>query len=162
LAIMPLHRNENAYQAGKSVETALRQLVVWVEMALDLRERSFGCFLIQKKAFKNIFYNSMCAALFKHAVDYTIIWWVRATLEGHMAAVTLGGSSKSVVVFRGFPQGDVLSPLLWCLVVDLIARLNGGVKGSWPGHTGVIMLPIGDTGGLGRVLAFPRGGRHRF
>jgi hypothetical protein len=82
---------------------ALCQLVVQVEMALDLQERSFGCFLIQKRAFKNTSYYSMCAALFKHAVDYTIIWWVRATLEGHMAAVTLDGSSKSVAVFRGCP-----------------------------------------------------------
>jgi hypothetical protein len=50
----------------------------------------------------------MCAALFKHGVDYTIIWWIRATLEGRMAAVTLIGSSKNVAVFRGCPQGGVL------------------------------------------------------
>ena len=41
--------------------------------------------------------------------------------------VTLGGLSRGVVVSRGCPQGDVLSPLQWCLVVDeLLARLNGG------------------------------------
>jgi len=28
LALMPLHSNQHAYQAGKSVETALHQLVV--------------------------------------------------------------------------------------------------------------------------------------
>lgn len=44
-----------------------------------------------------------------------------------MVAATLNGSSMRVAVFRGCPQGDVLSPLLWCLVVDdLIARLSGG------------------------------------
>ena len=44
-----------------------------------------------------------------------------------MAAANLGGSSKTVAVFRSCPQGGVLSPVLWCLVVnDLIARLNGG------------------------------------
>jgi len=30
LALMPLHPNQHAYQAGKSVEMALHQLVVWV------------------------------------------------------------------------------------------------------------------------------------
>jgi len=41
--------------------------------------------------------------------------------------VTLDGFSRSVEVSRGCQQGDVLSPLLWCLGVDeLIARLNRG------------------------------------
>ena len=93
---------------------------------LDLQETDLGVYLYKEKAFNNTSYDSMCAALFKHGVDYTIIQWIRATLEGRMAAATLGGSSKSVVVFRGCPQGGVLSPLLWCLVVDdLIASLNG-------------------------------------
>jgi len=71
----------------------------------------------------------MCVALAKHGVDHTNIQWIRATLEGRLATATLGGFSRSVEVSRGYPQGGVLSPLLWCLVVDeLIARLNmGGV-----------------------------------
>ena len=35
LAIVPLHPNQHAYQAGKSVETALHWLVVRAEKALD-------------------------------------------------------------------------------------------------------------------------------
>jgi hypothetical protein len=35
LAFVPLHPNQPAYQAGKSVKTALHQLVVRVEKALD-------------------------------------------------------------------------------------------------------------------------------
>jgi hypothetical protein len=69
----------------------------------------------------------MCAALFKHWVDYTIAWWIRATLEGCLTAATLSGFYKRVAVARGCSQGGVLSPLLWCLVDDdLIARLNEG------------------------------------
>ena len=69
----------------------------------------------------------MCAALTKHGVGYTIVRWIRATLEGRLATATLGGLSRSVSVSRGCPQGGVLSPLLWCLVVnELLARLNEG------------------------------------
>jgi hypothetical protein len=43
-----------------------------------------------------------------------------------MAVVTLGASSARLMISRGCPQGGVLSPLLWCLVVDdLLARLSG-------------------------------------
>jgi uncharacterized iron-regulated membrane protein len=41
-----LHPNQHAYQAGKSVETALHQLVVRVEKALDQREVRWVSFLI--------------------------------------------------------------------------------------------------------------------
>jgi len=42
LLLRPLHPNQHAYQAGKSVETALRQLVVQAEKALDLQEIALG------------------------------------------------------------------------------------------------------------------------
>ena len=35
LALRPLHPNQHAYQAGKSVETVLHQLLVRVEKAID-------------------------------------------------------------------------------------------------------------------------------
>jgi hypothetical protein len=68
----------------------------------------------------------MCGALDTHGGDYTIVRWIEATLEGHVVAVILNGSSVRVAVSRGCPQGGVLSLLLWCLVVDdLIVRLTG-------------------------------------
>jgi len=45
LALVPLHSNQRAYQAGKSVEMALHQLVVQVEKALDWQETALGVFL---------------------------------------------------------------------------------------------------------------------
>ena len=67
----------------------------------------------------------MCCS-FKNGVDYTIVWWIRATLEGRLAAATLGGSSKRVAVSKSSPQGSVLSPFLLCLVDDFTVRRNGG------------------------------------
>jgi len=94
---------------------------------LDLQETALGVFVHTEGAFNNNSYDSTFAGVIKHGVDYTIIRWIRASLEGRMAAANLGGSSKNVAVFRGCLQGGVLSPLLWGLVVDdLIARLNGG------------------------------------
>jgi hypothetical protein len=81
----------------------------------------------REEVFNNTSYDSMCGTLIKHRVDYTIVRWIRATLEGRLAAATLGRSSRNIEVSRGCPQGGVLSPFLWCLVVDnLTARLNRG------------------------------------
>ena len=45
LALVPLHPNQHAYQAGKSVETALHQLIVRDEEALDQQETALGVLL---------------------------------------------------------------------------------------------------------------------
>jgi hypothetical protein len=79
LAIMPLHPNQHAYQAGKSVEIALHQLMVRVEKAFDLQETALCVFLDTEGALNNTSYDSNCAALFKHGVDYTITRWIRDT-----------------------------------------------------------------------------------
>jgi hypothetical protein len=66
LALQPLHPNQHAYQAGKSVETALHQLVVRDEKALDQQEIALGVFLDTEGAFNNTSHDSMCAALARH------------------------------------------------------------------------------------------------
>ena len=106
LALRPLHPNQQAYKAGKSVDTALHQLVVRVEEALDQQEtNALGVFLDVKGAFNNSSYDSMCAVLTRHGVDCTIARWIRAILAGRLAAATLGDTSRSVVVTSGFLQG---------------------------------------------------------
>jgi hypothetical protein len=125
LALRPLDPNQHAYQAGKSVETALHQLVVRVEKDLDQQEIALGVFLDIEGAFNNTSNDSMCTALTRHGVDHTIVRWIRSTLEGRLATATLGGFTRGIAVSRGCPQGGVLSPLLWCLVVnELLTRLN--------------------------------------
>jgi hypothetical protein len=98
LAFKPLHPNQHAYQTGKSVDTALHQLVVRVAKAVHQREIALGVFLDIEGAFNSTFYDSMRAALARHGVDHTIIRWIRATLEGRQATAILGETSVSIAV----------------------------------------------------------------
>jgi sugar/nucleoside kinase (ribokinase family) len=87
------------------VETALHQLVVWVEKALDHQETALGVFLDTEEAFNNTCCNTTCDALVRHGGDYTTVWWIRSILVGRMVAATLNDSSVRVAVTRGCPQG---------------------------------------------------------
>jgi hypothetical protein len=51
LASQLLHPNQHAYQVGKSVETALHQLVVRIEKALDQQQVALGAFLDIEEGF---------------------------------------------------------------------------------------------------------------
>jgi hypothetical protein len=123
--IEPLNPNQHAYQAGKSVESALLQLVVRVEKALDQQQIALGIFLDIEGGFNNTSYNSVCGICQTWSGSYHRT--IRATLEGRQARATLGGLSRSVAVSRGCAQESVLSPLLWCLVFnELLTRLSEG------------------------------------
>jgi hypothetical protein len=94
---------------------------------LDQQEIALGAFLDIEGAFNNTCYDTMCDAVVRHGSEYTIVQWIKATLEGRVAVATLNEISLNFAISRGFPQGGVLSPLLWRLVVnDLLARLSGG------------------------------------
>jgi hypothetical protein len=70
----------------------------------------------------------MCTALARHGVPHTIIRLIGSTLEGRQVIATLGGHSKDVIVTKGCPQGGLLSPIMWCLLVDEV--LGGSLRGA--------------------------------
>ena len=73
LALMPLHPNQHDYQAGKSIATALHQVIAWVEKALDQQETAMDVFLDTEGVFNNTSYDSMCGALVRQGVRYTVV-----------------------------------------------------------------------------------------
>jgi hypothetical protein len=79
---------------------------------LDQLGTALGVFLDIEGAFNNTCYNNMCDALVRHGSGYTILWWIRATLEGRVAVATLDGFPMRLAISRGCLQGGVLSPLL--------------------------------------------------
>ena len=52
-----------------------------------------------------------------------VVKWIENLLATRVAHATLGGDHFKVQVTRGCPQGGVLSPLLWTLVIDDLLRL---------------------------------------
>jgi hypothetical protein len=65
-----------------------------------------GVFLDIEGTFNNTCYDIMCDALVRHGRDYTIVPWIRATLESRVAVATLTGLSMRLAISRGCSQGD--------------------------------------------------------
>jgi hypothetical protein len=82
------------------VETALHQLLVRVEKALEQQEVALGVFTDKEGGFSINSYDTMSTALCRCGVEHTIVRWVRATLLGRWATATLGGLSRSVAVSK--------------------------------------------------------------
>jgi hypothetical protein len=94
LISVPLHSIQHAYHTGKSVETALHQLVVRVEKALIQQHIALGAFLDIDGAFNITCYDTMCDVRVGHGCEYIIVRRIRATLEGRMVVATLNETSE--------------------------------------------------------------------
>jgi hypothetical protein len=125
LRIHPLHRNQHAYQKGKSTETALHNVVTRIECAIEHKDIALGTFLDIKGAFDRTSFDTIKQAAERHGIEPAISKWICAMLESRNLNAILSGENLRASAARGCPQGGVLSPLLWSLGVDaLLWELN--------------------------------------
>lgn len=121
----PIHPLQFAYTKGKSTELAAHHLVSKLEEAQSKNLLAISTFMDISGAFDNTGFSSMYKALEEKNVEPTCIGWIKSVLEHRIITSSLGGVTTSIIPSKGCPQGGVLSPLLWSLVIDeLLADLN--------------------------------------
>jgi hypothetical protein len=59
LTMHPLHRNQHAYQTGKSTETALHNVVTRIESAIELKDIALEAFLDIAGAFDRTSFDTI-------------------------------------------------------------------------------------------------------
>ena len=112
----PLHENQFAYQEDKSTDAALKKLITQIKK--NHKNYVLGAFIDIAGAFDNTSHTSICTALVRKGVDRQTTAWISSMLQNRQAIVTLGHATNKFYVTKGCPQGRVLSPLLWSLVID--------------------------------------------
>ena len=84
-----------------------------------------GSFLDIAGAFDSTSFAAITNACTKFGIDQTIVKWIDYMLKSRIVEFSLDDFSIAVQVVKGCPQGAVLSPLLWLLVInDLLTNLN--------------------------------------
>jgi retron-type reverse transcriptase len=69
-------------------------------------------------AFDNTGFESIRAAAERRQIEPETVEWITAMLESRIVTAQLGQDQITIKTTRGCPQGGVLSPLLWSLVID--------------------------------------------
>jgi hypothetical protein len=88
-------------------------------------EFTLGASLDSERAFDSTSFDIITKAAKEHGPGDKTSRWIESMLGGRKITVTLQEKQVGSVA-RGCPQGGVLSPLLWSLVVkELIGGLNG-------------------------------------
>ncbi|RVE41707.1 hypothetical protein evm_013638 [Chilo suppressalis] len=121
LSKAPLHPQQHAYRKGRSTESALHAVVHKIESAITNKTSTLAAFIDIEGAFDKTMHNSINHALRKLKVDQVTRGWI-TELVGKRAVQIVGNATTRAKVVRGCPQGGVLSPLLWNIVVDSLIR----------------------------------------
>ena len=114
---------QHAYLKGKSVETALHEIVEIAERSIHHKQYSLAAFLDIEGAFNNVTTDAIERSLNALGAEASIILWVVNLLNSRSVVSTIGNYTSNFFVNRGTPQGGVLSPLLWLLVVNEILKI---------------------------------------
>jgi len=138
LVDLPLHPRQHVYQAGKSTESALHQLVSRLERALDQKQYALGVFFNIEGAFDNSSPRSVRYALDEWRVVKPVRNWIVNMIESRSIHVCFGNSNMVVRAGRGLPQGGGLSPTLWSLIADSLLK--------WLSKQGVYAQGFADDG----------------
>jgi ribonuclease HI len=119
----PLHCKQFAYQAGKSTLNALHHVVKRVESAIEHKEIALAAFIDIEGAFDNAGFDSIQTSAANRGLGSGLVKWMSEMLKCRRISSELGGIEITIEATRGCPQGGVLSPLMWSLVIDDLLQI---------------------------------------
>jgi hypothetical protein len=102
-----------------------------------------GAFLDIEGEFNNTSFNAILKAVRESGLEETRCRWVRSMFETRQVNTSLTGSSLTVNVVGGCPQGGILYTFLWYLVVDRLLTITNDQGFSTFGYANdnVIIVP---------------------
>ena len=123
-----------AYQSNRSTIEQIQIIQQTIEKSLEFQQSIVICFIDYKKAFDSVNQTKLWEALHYYTdIDPVHINLLAAIYENASTKVrTCLGTTDSIKLLKGVRQGDILSALLFCIVLFVImtATFNDTEKGN--------------------------------
>ena len=126
-----MHPSQLAFKQGYSTEAALHTAIQKLEKAVFNKQLALALFLDIEGAFSNVSLAAIRYALLYAGIEIHLVTWIMGMLKCQRVTATLGNHSTTVRLTRGTPQGGVLSPLLFNLVMSELLRKLDDVPGVY-------------------------------
>jgi len=107
-----------AYTEGRSCDTAISEAVNLIEKGLYRRSHVLAVSLDCSGAFDRIKFDSASKAMSDNQIPINIRVWYENVLKQRLVTAEMQGMKMSRKPNRGSPQGGVLSPLIWNLIMN--------------------------------------------
>ena len=114
----PLSKWQHGFRKDKSTETAITQVINYIESAKCRGEYCVAVLLDIQGAFDNLKAAKAKEAMIKHGLPEWFVKWYGTFLTKRYATTELKGEIVVSELDRGTPQGDVISTLAWNISYD--------------------------------------------
>lgn len=111
---------QHAFTKKRSTESALSEVIDMVEKSMLRGKHAIGISLDIEGAFDNAQFGSIEHGLVDKEVNSTFIKWYSQFLRNRTMIAELKGVILKRRPTTGLPQGSILSPVMWNIVVDKI------------------------------------------
>ena len=111
-------KRQFGFQKGCSTETALHKMIHKIERRIAKKGYVLGTFLDIEGAFDNVSFKAISKAINQSPVDKSTSGWIINMVTNRHITIKHKDTTRRIQVRRGCPQGGILSPFLWNLIVD--------------------------------------------
>ena len=122
-----INPNQYGFRSGHSTEAIITKVINKIQTALKHRNHALGIFLDEQGALDNIPQKSIKEALDKTLAKGKISNWIVNMISNRYITLKLAGENIIRLIPKGCPQGGVLSPFLWNLVVNNLLQVFSGL-----------------------------------
>jgi ribonuclease HI len=127
LTTQGMHKDQHAFRKGRSTESALSDVVDYLESEVLRKGFAVAIFLDIEGAFDNLLPEGVIQSLQKRKTQKKLVRWFTRYLQNRDVIVDYKGVQTRRRLVKGTPQGGVLSPVLWNLAFDeVLSLLEGG------------------------------------
>ena len=116
--------HQHGFRPGRSTESAAHDLVHFIETSKADNKTVAVAFLDIKSAFDSAWRPAIIAALANKGCPGYLLKIVDAFLAARTATISSSGHHLDTKIGTGCPQGSVLSPFLWNVLIDEVLRLR--------------------------------------
>ena len=113
-----LSKKQFGSKKGTSTETALHKVIHKIEKRIAKKLYVLGTFLDIDGAFDNASFKAISEAIDQSPLDSASAGWIKNMVTNRHVSITQKNATRRIKTKRGCPQGGVLSPFLWNLVID--------------------------------------------
>ena len=118
-----LNKFQSAYKSKHSTITALVEITDHIFKSLDKSEITLLVLLDYSKAFDCANHKLILAKLKSFGFDNSALSWINSYLSSRSQQVTTEiGESSWITLLNGVPQGSILGPLLFTILISDIAK----------------------------------------